>query len=158
MTARSGDYSLSISVYSHSAAETVEIGKKIGALLRPGDVIAYKGGLGAGKTTLTRGIAVGMGLRDDVSSPTFALVNEYRLPGVTPLFHFDMYRINGGAELESIGFFDYLQAGGVIAAEWSENISDELPDGTIFIEIERTGEEERKITIDGGERFDCIGD
>ena len=69
-----------------------------------------------------------------------------------------MYRINGGAELESIGFFDYLQAGGVIAAEWSENISDELPDGTIFIEIERTGEEERRITIDGGERFDCIGD
>ncbi len=139
---------------THSAAETIEVGKIIGKLLRGGDIIAFRGGLGAGKTTITHGIAIGMGLRDDVSSPTFALVNEY-IGSKLSLCHFDMYRITAD-ELESIGFYDYLTEDRVIAIEWSENIEDELPEGVITIEIERIGEDERRITVTGDERFDHI--
>ncbi len=139
---------------THSAAETIEVGKRIGSLLRGGDIIAFKGGLGAGKTTITHGIAIGMGLKDDVSSPTFAIVNEY-IGERLSLCHFDMYRISAD-ELESIGFYDYLTEDRVIAIEWSENIAEELPDGVITIEIERVGEDERKITVTGDERFDHI--
>lgn len=145
---------MSTEFVTHSAAETVEVGKRIGSRLRGGDIIAFRGGLGAGKTTVTHGIAMGMGLRDDVSSPTFALVNEY-IGARLSLCHFDMYRITAD-ELESIGFYDYLTEDRVIAIEWSENISDELPDGVITIEIERLGEDERKITVTGDERFDHI--
>lgn len=135
-----------------SAEETVELGKKLGSRLRGGDIIAYRGGLGAGKTTMTRGIALGMGLRDEVSSPTFALVNEYL--GNLRLCHFDMYRIQGALDLESTGFFDYLSDDCVIAVEWSENIADELPEGYITVEIERVSEDEREITVIGDDRFD----
>lgn len=143
-------------IYTNSADETIEVGKKIGALLRARDVIAFKGGLGVGKTTITHGIAVGMGLRDDVSSPTFAIVNEYRSRSGLSLYHFDMYRI-GLEDLMSIGFYDYLENGGVLAIEWSENIADELPSGTITLSIERIDEDKRRITITGSDRFDCIG-
>lgn len=135
-----------------SPEETIELGKKLGAKLRCGDVIAFRGGLGAGKTTMTRGIALGMGLRDEVSSPTFALVNEYL--GNLKLCHFDMYRITGALDLESTGFFDYLADDCVIAIEWSENIAEELPDGYITIEFSDISGESREITIIGDERFD----
>ncbi len=138
--------------YSSSPEETIELGKKIGERLRGGDIIAFRGGLGAGKTTMTRGIALGMGLRDEVSSPTFALVNEYR--GKTALYHFDMYRVNGGLDLDSTGFFDYVSDDCVIAVEWSENIADELPGGCIVIELSAVGEDRREITVIGDERFD----
>lgn len=143
---------MTCSFRSESPSETVEYGKKIGALLRGGDIIAFRGGLGAGKTAMTRGIALGMGLRDDVSSPTFAIVNEYE--GSLPLLHFDMYRLSGGADLESIGFYDYLSDRCVMAIEWSENIEGFLPPGTTYITIEPVSENERKITIEGDERFD----
>ena len=139
---------------THSAAETIEVGKIIGSRLRGGDIIAFKGGLGAGKTTITHGIALGMGLRDDVSSPTFAIVNEY-IGDKLSLCHFDMYRISAD-ELERIGFYDYLTNDRVLAIEWSENIADELPDGIITIEILRTGEDDRRIIVTGDERFDDI--
>ncbi len=139
---------------THSAAETIEVGKRIGSLLRGGDIIAFKGGLGAGKTTITHGIAIGMGLKDDVSSPTFAIVNEY-IGDSLSLCHFDMYRISAD-ELESIGFYDYLTEDRVLAIEWSENIANELPGGIITIEILRIGEDDRKITVTGDERFDDI--
>ena len=135
-----------------SPEETIELGKKLGAKLRGGDVIAFRGGLGAGKTTMTRGIALGMGLRDEVSSPTFALVNEYL--GSLKLCHFDMYRITGALDLESTGFFDYLSDDCVIAIEWSENIAAELPDGYITVEFSEISGETREITITGDERFD----
>ena len=90
---------------THSPEETIELAEKIGALLRPGDIIAFKGGLGAGKTTFTRGLAIGAGLDDEVASPTFALVNEYH--GPLDIYHFDMYRIGGPDDLETTGFFDY---------------------------------------------------
>ena len=135
-----------------SAEETIALGKKIGEKLRGGDIIAFRGGLGAGKTTMTRGIALGMGLRDEVSSPTFALVNEYR--GAIKLCHFDMYRVSGALDLESTGFFDYLSNDCVVAIEWSENIIIDLPNGYITIDFSLISGETREITVIGDERFD----
>lgn len=137
---------------SSSPEETLQLGKRLGSRLRGGDVIAFRGGLGAGKTTMTRGIALGMGLKDDVSSPTFALVNEYR--GGLPLYHFDMYRVGGGLDLESTGFFDYLSDDCVIAVEWSENIENELPKGSVTVELIPLSQDERVIKITGDERFE----
>ena len=143
---------MTFSYKTSSPEETIALGKKIGGKLRGGDVIAFRGGLGAGKTTMTRGIALGMGLRDEVSSPTFALVNEYL--GALKLCHFDMYRITGALDLESTGFFDYLADDCVTAIEWSENIADELPEGYITIDFSDISGESREITIIGDERFD----
>ena len=140
----------------HSPRETIEFAENIGKKLKNGDIIAYKGGLGAGKTTFTRGIALGMGLPDDVSSPTFAIVNEYRNEKAV-LYHFDMYRIMNEESLETTGFFDYLDGNSVIAAEWSENIEEFLPENTIFIEIEIIGENSRRIEVTGDERFADTG-
>ena len=139
-----------------SPEETIEFAKRVGTMLRGGDILAYRGGLGAGKTTFTRGLALGMGLSDDVSSPTFALVNEYRNEKII-MYHFDMYRIMNAEALETTGFYDYMSEDSVIVCEWSENISDCLPDGTITITIERLGENEREITVEGDERFDAAG-
>lgn len=139
-----------------SPEDTIKLGEKIGRLLKSGDVIAYSGGLGAGKTTITRGISIGMGLGDEVTSPTFALVNEYVGENIR-LYHFDMYRITSSMDLETTGFYDYLEYGGVLAIEWSENIESELPESTIKIHIERIDDSTRKITIDGDERFADIG-
>lgn len=144
-----------IKLTTHSADETIALGKKIGARLNGGDIIAYRGGLGAGKTTITHGIAQGMGLKDDVSSPTFVLVNEYR--GKINLYHFDMYRINGGLDLETTGFYDYMDSDSVLAIEWSENIASELPDNVITVTITRVDDNTREIEINGDERFDDIG-
>ena len=125
-----------------SAEETIEFAVQIGKMLKKGDVIAYTGGLGAGKTTFTRGLAIGMGLEDNVVSPTFSLVNEYRGEKCS-LYHFDMYRVDGWDDLYSTGFFDFLETDAYMAIEWSENIYGALPDDTLMIEIERIGENER---------------
>lgn len=143
-------------ITTHSAAETVALGERIGARLHGGDVIAFRGGLGAGKTTMTRGISVGMGLGDEVTSPTFALMNEYR-SGADSLCHFDMYRIGSAEELDAIGFYERLEEGAVLAVEWSENIDEALPPQTIYIEIDRVGDDCREIEIIGDERFEDIG-
>ncbi|SDA12428.1 tRNA threonylcarbamoyladenosine biosynthesis protein TsaE [Ruminococcus sp. YE71] len=141
---------------TNSADETVALGEKIGRLLRGGEVIAYRGDLGAGKTTITRGISLGMGLGDEVTSPTFALVNEYHGDKLS-LYHFDMYRITSAEDLETTGFFDFMNEDSVIAAEWSENIEDELPEDTIFIELRRVSDDVREIIITGDDRFEAIG-
>lgn len=141
---------------ANSPQETIQFAEKIGKLLKKGDVIAYTGGLGAGKTTFTRGLAIGMGLGDNVTSPTFSLVNEYRGENIC-LYHFDMYRIIGADELETTGFYDYPLEESVFAVEWSENISEELPDNTIYIDIERVDDETRIITVKGDERFADTG-
>lgn len=143
-------------ITTHSPEETIEFGKTIGSLLKGGEVIAYRGGLGAGKTTFTRGLAIGYGLGDDVTSPTFALVNEYRKNGKA-LCHFDMYRISGELDLETTGFYDYMDGETVIAVEWSENINDSLPDETIYITLNRIDNDTREIEISGDERFENIG-
>lgn len=143
-------------IISGSPEETAALGEKLGAVIKGGDVIAFRGGLGAGKTTLTAGIAKGMGLPDDVCSPTFSIVNEYR--GDKTLYHFDMYRILTPEALESVGFYDYLDGESAAVVEWSENISDMLPDGCIYISIENTGGDSRRILIEGDERFADLGD
>ena len=114
-------------------------------------MIAYRGGLGVGKTAFTRGLAEGLQVIGEVSSPTFSLVNEYQ--GKIPLYHFDMYRINTLDDLYFTGFFDYLENGSILAIEWSENIANYLPENTITVELKRLDETTREITIDGDERF-----
>ena len=143
-----------IKIKTSSPEETIAFAETIGKLLRGGDVIAYKGGLGAGKTTFTRGLAIGMGLPDEVFSPTFALVNEYTGKDIT-LYHFDMYRIMNAEALETTGFYDYLSDDSVVACEWSENIEECLPANYIIITINHCGENEREITVEGDERFDA---
>ncbi len=146
-----------IKIKTSSPEETIAAAERLGGLLKAGDMIAYKGGLGAGKTTFTRGLAIGMGLGDNVTSPTFALVNEYRGEDMT-LYHFDMYRINSEEDLESTGFYDYDFENNVAAVEWSENIADFLPESTIYITIERLSELEREIIIEDGGRFAAAWD
>ena len=135
---------------SHSAEETERFGESLAQKLRAGDVLAFTGSLGMGKTAFTRGLARGLGCRGRVTSPTFTIVNEYE--GKTPLFHFDMYRLGSSDELFDIGWDDYLARGGVCAVEWSERVSDALPGDTIFVDIARGEESEntRVITVTGG--------
>ena len=135
---------------SHSTQETEQFGEEVAKSLRGGDVLAFTGSLGMGKTAFTRGLARGLGCRGRVTSPTFTIVNEY--DGKTPLFHFDMYRLGSSDELFDIGWEDYLDRGGVCAVEWSERVSDALPDDTIYVDIARGEEDEntRTITVTGG--------
>lgn len=137
---------------THSAEESIEFGKLIGSKLKKGDVIAYTGDLGAGKTTLTRGIIMGLGLKDEVFSPTFTLSNEYYGDNVT-VYHFDMYRLNSPEDLENIGYYDYPLEDNVAIIEWSENVKQALGRDTINIDIQRIDDNTRKITISGGDRF-----
>ena len=132
-----------------SPEETELLGQKLGAVLRGGEVIAYRGDLGAGKTAFTRGLARGLGISMRVTSPTYTIVNEYT-GGRLPLFHFDMYRLGSSDELFDIGWEDYLLRGGVCAVEWSENVADAMQDA-VTVSIEKTGDDERRITIEGGE-------
>ena len=138
---------------TNSPAETEAIGAALGKRLSPGTVIAYRGGLGAGKTAFTRGLARGLGCREIVTSPTYTIVNEY-LGGRIPLFHFDMYRLRSSDELFDIGWEDYLDRGGICAVEWSENVADAMED-PVTITIEKLGEDSRQITIEGG---NCLAD
>ena len=134
---------------SHSPEETEHIGEMLGRRLRPGTVVAYRGGLGMGKTAFTRGLARGLGCAGRVTSPTFTIVNEY--DGATPLFHFDMYRLENSDALFDIGWEDYLERGGVCVVEWSENVADALPQDAVVVTIARgEGDNERIITVEGG--------
>ena len=144
-------------ITTHSADETQALGQRLAKRLLPGDVIAYFGDLGAGMTALTRGIAQGLGVTDLVTSPTYTIVNEY-LTGRIPLFHFDMYRLGSSDELFDIGWEDYLARGGVCAVEWSENVEDALRDAIhITIEKDPLEPDTRRITIEGGSRFEAAG-
>ena len=135
---------------SHSTQETEAIGEELAQKLRGGDVLAFTGSLGMGKTAFTRGLARGLGCRGRVTSPTFTIVNEYE--GRMPLFHFDMYRLGSSDELFDIGWDDYLARNGVCAVEWSEQAAGALPEDAILVDIARgEGENDRIITITGGE-------
>ncbi len=133
---------------TNSPEETENVGEQLAQRLTPGTVIAYLGDLGAGKTAFTRGLARGLGCRELVTSPTYTIVNEY-LGGRLPLFHFDMYRLRSADDLWDIGWEDYLERGGVCAVEWSENVADAMEE-PITVTIEKLGENQRKITIEGG--------
>ena len=131
---------------SKSPQETEQIAEKLAQTLSGTEVIAMFGGLGAGKTAFTRGLARGLGIDDGVSSPTFALVHEY--DGKFTVYHFDMYRVSTWDDLYSTGFFDYID-NGVMIIEWSENIEEFLPENHITITINHISENEREIIIEG---------
>ena len=146
-----------LSFTTDSPAETHALAKKIGAAIRPGTCVAFFGGLGAGKTTFTRGLAEGMGLPDFVSSPTFALVNEYHAPGCVSVYHFDMYRVTSPEALETTGFWDYPLEDSVFVIEWAENIEEDLPEQLLRITITGSGDQPRQITLEGDELLDHFG-
>jgi len=127
----------------------------LGKILPAGTVLAYEGDLGAGKTAFTRGLARGLGYLDPVTSPTYTIVNEY-LGGRLPLFHFDMYRLRSSDDLFDIGWEDYLDRNGICAVEWSENVRDAM-ENAITVRIEKTGDESRRINVEGSVDFDALG-
>ena len=134
---------------THNEIETEALGETLARRLGPGDVVAYRGDLGAGKTAFTRGLARGLGCTGRVTSPTFTVVNEYE--GRLPLFHFDLYRLEGEDALNDVGWEDYLDRGGVCAVEWSERAEAALPRETVWVSIRRCAEsgDWRRITIEG---------
>ena len=139
---------------SNSAEETERLGERVASKLSGTEVIALFGGLGMGKTAFTRGLARGMGADDIVSSPTFALVNEYR--GRVPVYHFDMYRVASWDDLYSTGVFDYLE-NGVLVIEWSENIEGALPENALRITISRGESDNQRIFDIEGVTLEDIG-
>jgi tRNA threonylcarbamoyladenosine biosynthesis protein TsaE len=138
-----------MTIYTNSPEQTEALGAGLGRIVPAGTVIAFRGDLGAGKTAFTRGLARGLGYREPVTSPTYTIVNEY-LGGRLPLFHFDMYRLRSADDLWDIGWDDYLDRGGVCAVEWSENVADAL-EAPVLVTIEKTGEDTRAITLEGGD-------
>ncbi len=131
---------------THSPEETEKVACELAKKLSAGTVVAFYGGLGVGKTAFTRGLARGLGIDCDVSSPTFAIVNDYG--GEPALVHFDMYKVESWEDLYSSGFFDYCDMGAILAVEWSENIENALPENTVRVTIEKgETENERYITI-----------
>ena len=133
---------------TRSPEETVELGRRLAAVLPDGAIIAFTGGLGAGKTAFCRGLAEGLGCTDPVSSPTFAIVNYYR--GPRPMAHFDLYRIHTENDLAAAGFYDYLDQGAIVAAEWSENLAPLLDqEHPIRVDIQTLDPTTRRITIEG---------
>lgn len=134
---------------TRSPEDTEVLAAKLANQLKPGMVVAFFGGMGMGKTAFTRGLAKGMGITEDVSSPTFALVNDYG--GNPPLVHFDMYRISTWDDLYSTGFFDYIDMGAVLAVEWSENIENALPEDVVRITITHGEEENDRIILVEGD-------
>ena len=139
---------------TNSAEETEQLGERIASKLKGMEVIALFGGLGMGKTAITRGLARGLGADDVVSSPTFALVNEYS--GRVPVYHFDMYRVTSWDDLYSTGFFDYLDTG-VLVIEWSENIEGALPENALRITISRGENDDQRIFDIEGVILEDIG-
>ncbi len=132
---------------SKSFKETLKWGEKIGQKLKAGDIVALHGDLGAGKTALTKGVALALGIKEDVTSPTYTIVSEYE--GTLPLYHMDMYRIEGIEEFEMLGVDDLIFGRGVSLIEWSERISEYLPDDCKSVTIRIMENGDRKIILEG---------
>ena len=138
-----------LQITTESSDQTERLGEMLGAWLRPGDVVLLHGDLGAGKTTLTKGIARALGVQDTVSSPSFALVNEYALP-LLRLFHLDLYRLDDPADLESIGFTELTAAeDGIAIVEWPERAGTLLPERYLLAELVYAGDGRRDVRISG---------
>ena len=137
---------MTLSLHTTSREQTIQLGQKIGSKLKKGDILAMQGTLAAGKTTITKGIALALGVKEDITSPTFCLISEYE--GNMPLYHMDVYRLDGTEDFINLGVDDMLYGNGVCIIEWSEKIMDELPKNTIIIRLEPVGNtDERNITI-----------
>ncbi len=135
-----------VSILSSDVQETHRLGERLGALLQPGDVLALQGDLGAGKTNLVQGLAQGLGITEDVNSPTFILANEY-YTGRLPLYHIDAYRLENAAEAIGFGLEDYLNGNGVTVIEWAERVREVLPQDILWLELSYVSENERRIEI-----------
>ena len=134
---------------TRNSEETFELGKKFGTAAVPGSVYALTGDLGAGKTVFAKGFAEGLGIREDVTSPTFTIMQVYE-EGRLPLYHFDVYRIDDPEEMAEIGLDDFIGGEGVCLIEWADQIRELLPDDTVRVTIRRDlsrGEDFREIEI-----------
>jgi len=133
---------------TRSAEETERLGERIGRIAEPGDVLALWGDLGAGKTVLTRGVAAGLGIPgSEITSPTFVLLHEHH-GGRLPLFHLDLYRMRGEADLTSVGWEECLESGGVTVIEWPERTGAGLPEDRIDVKITHAGDQERVLRLE----------
>ncbi|GLI85100.1 tRNA (adenosine(37)-N6)-threonylcarbamoyltransferase complex ATPase subunit type 1 TsaE [Rossellomorea marisflavi] len=135
---------------SSNPDETGVFAKRLAGLLAPGDVLTLEGDLGAGKTTFTKGLALGLGIKRTVNSPTFTIIKEYK--GDLPLYHMDVYRLDDS--FEDLGFDEYFEGEGVTVVEWAHLIEDQLPEERLAIGIYRTGDTERRIVLEPvGDRY-----
>ena len=130
-------------ITTSSAEETMALGEKLGARLEPGDVLALFGDLGAGKTTLTKGIARGLKLPADIHSPTFTLIHEH--PGKIPLYHVDLYRLSTEEEIETLGLDEYIYSDGITIIEWADRMEATLPSDRLDITLRMKGDNEREL-------------
>ncbi len=135
-----------MTLFTRTSAETEALGERIGSFLAPGAVIALRGGLAAGKTTLTKGIARSLGVAEDVTSPTYTLISEY--PGRIPLYHMDAYRLDGEEDFLALGAEEYLYGNGVCVVEWSERVAAALPEGSSVVALSAMSDGSRRIDID----------
>jgi tRNA threonylcarbamoyladenosine biosynthesis protein TsaE len=133
-------------IITGSAVETLALGEELGRAARPGDLFALEGDLGAGKTILAKGIARGMGITEEITSPTFTLLEVY--DHTVPLYHFDLYRIGEPRELDSLYFEEYWEGGGVSVVEWAERAAGRLPGNTVRITMRYIDDTSRRITIE----------
>jgi len=136
----------SLSIVSYSIEQTLNLGKQIGSFLKQGDIIALQGTLGAGKTTITKGIAKGLEITENITSPTFSLISEYA--GRLPLFHMDVYRLDSAEDFIDLGIDEMLYGSGVCVIEWSEKIMTELPEDSIILKLKINSDGSRVIIID----------
>jgi tRNA threonylcarbamoyladenosine biosynthesis protein TsaE len=136
-----------VRIIASSPEETMAAGERIASFLHKGSVVALRGGLGAGKTCLTKGIARGLGIREEITSPTYTIVSEYQ--GALPLYHIDLYRLEGDDDFEALGGEEFLYGEGVSVIEWSERIPRSIPPGALTVEIRAAPNGERSILVSG---------
>ncbi len=142
-------------VSTHTPAETADLGRRLGQACRGGEVILLEGALGAGKTTLTQGLAAGLGVGAPVVSPTFVLLREYR--GRLPLYHFDFYRLEGGDHAADLQFDDYLETDGVAVIEWPSYAAEVIPETYLRVTLRDAGDERREILLEPvGVRYEAL--
>jgi tRNA threonylcarbamoyladenosine biosynthesis protein TsaE len=138
----------SLDFLSHSPEQTIRLGVRLGELIKPGNVICMAGDLGTGKTTLAQGIARGWGSLDQVTSPTFVLINEYRRADASRLYHFDAFRLGGIEEAVEIGLLEVLDDGGPLLIEWPERVAAILPEERLWISLRWIDESRRGLHFD----------
>jgi tRNA threonylcarbamoyladenosine biosynthesis protein TsaE len=137
-----------VTIHTNSAEETMALGERLGNRLKAGDVIALFGDLGAGKTTLAKGIALGLGVADDIHSPTFTLIHEHI--GPTPLYHVDLYRLESETEVDALGIEEYVYGDGVTIIEWADRMKSLLPTDRLDIELRMKGDTDREMIFQTG--------
>ncbi len=137
---------MNLKLTTHSSEETIALGEILGAMLKPGDVLAMRGTLAAGKTTITKGIAKALGVTDNITSPTFCIISEYE-GAKMPLYHMDVYRLDNAEDFINLGVDDLIYGNGVSIIEWSEKIQSELPKKTITVQITPNEDSTRTIEL-----------